>query len=87
MELDVTANIEFASWMKWMVTSNLNNQKKVECYREHHAVNHEEETGTVRTLCRTDNSRKVKSMMTEMMEGTGRKGRPCRVWIEDIKDW
>ena len=26
-------------------------------------------------------------MMTEMMEGTGRQGRSCREWIEDIEDW
>ena len=34
-----------------------------------------------------DNGRKIKSVMTEMMERTGRKGRLCREWIEDIEDW
>jgi len=28
-----------------------------------------------------------KSVMTGVMEGAGRKGRPCREWIEDIEDW
>ena len=32
MELDVTAKLEFASSMKWMVTSKLNNQCEVEKY-------------------------------------------------------
>jgi len=34
-----------------------------------------------------DNSRKMKSAMAGLMEGAGRKGRPCREWIEDIEDW
>ena len=38
-------------------------------------------------IWRMDNSRKIKSGMTGMMDGTGREGRPCREWIEDIKDW
>ena len=38
-------------------------------------------------IYRMDNSRKIKSVMTGMMEGTGKKGRPCREWIEYIEDW
>ena len=33
------------------------------------------------------NSRKIKDVMTGMMEGTGRGGRPCREWMDDITDW
>ena len=25
--------------------------------------------------------------MTGMMDGTGRRGRPCREWMDDITDW
>jgi len=38
-------------------------------------------------ICTMDNSRKIKSVMKGVMEGAGRKGRPCREWIEDIEDW
>jgi len=34
-----------------------------------------------------DNSRKIESVMTEVMVVAGKKGRPCREWIEDIEDW
>ena len=43
--------------------------------------------GLLGHICRMDISRKVKSVMTGMMEGTGKKGRPCREWIEDIEEW
>ena len=32
-------------------------------------------------ICRMDNSRKIKSVMADMMEGAERKERPCREWI------
>jgi len=38
-------------------------------------------------ICRMDNSRKIKSVMTGVMEGAARKGRPCQEWIEYIEDW
>ena len=38
-------------------------------------------------FCRMDNSRKIKGVMTGMMEGTERKERPCREWLEAIEDW
>ena len=34
MELDVTANIEVVSWMRWMVTTELNDQCKIYEYLE-----------------------------------------------------
>ena len=34
-----------------------------------------------------ENNRKIKDVMTGMMEGTGRRGRPCREWMDDITDW
>ena len=33
------------------------------------------------------NNRKIKDVMTGMMEGTGRRGRPYREWMDDITDW
>jgi hypothetical protein len=38
-------------------------------------------------ICRMDNSRKIKSVMMGIMEGTGRRGRPNREWLDDIRDW
>src|SRR6218665_1065778 len=38
-------------------------------------------------VCRMKNSRKIKNVMPGMMEGTGRRGRPCREWMDDITDW
>jgi hypothetical protein len=38
-------------------------------------------------ICRMKNNRKLKTVMTGMMEGKGRRGRPCREWLDDIKDW
>ena len=38
-------------------------------------------------VCRMKNNRKIKDVMMEMMEGTGRRGRPCREWMDDITDW
>src|SRR6218665_3835440 len=33
------------------------------------------------------NNRKIKDVMTEMMERTGGRRRPCREWVDDITDW
>jgi len=30
---------------------------------------------------------KIKSVMLGIMDGKGRRGRPNREWIEDIKEW
>ena len=38
-------------------------------------------------ICRMGNERKIKSVMLGSMDGTGRRGRPCREWLDDIKDW
>src|SRR6218665_1251129 len=39
-------------------------------------------------VCRMKNNRKIKDVMTRMLEGTGRRGRPsCREWMDDITDW
>jgi len=51
------------------------------------ASSDEKEVGIIRTLCRMKNNRKIKDVMTGMMEGTGRRGRPCREWMDDITDW
>jgi len=32
-------------------------------------------------------NRLVKEMMFGMMEGEMRRGRPCREWLDDIKEW
>ena len=38
-------------------------------------------------ICRMDNSRKIKGVMVGIMEGTGKRGRPSREWLDDIRDW
>ena len=39
-------------------------------------------------IVRMDDSRKIKSVMLGIiMDGTNRKGRPCREWLDDIKEW
>src|SRR6218665_3963362 len=37
-------------------------------------------------VCRMKNNRKIKDVMTGMMEGTGRRGRPCREWMDDVTE-
>jgi len=38
-------------------------------------------------ICRMEDSRKIKSVMLRIMDGKGRRGRPNREWIDDIKEW
>ena len=38
-------------------------------------------------VCRMKNNIKIKDVMTWMMEGTGRRGRRCREWMNAITDW
>ena len=38
-------------------------------------------------ICRMDNDRKIKTVMLGEMDGTGRRGRPNREWLDDIRDW
>ena len=38
-------------------------------------------------ICRMSNDRKVKTVMLGEMDGTGRRGRPNREWLDDIRDW
>lgn len=38
-------------------------------------------------ISRMNNERKIKSVMMGIMEGTGRRGRPNREWLDDIKEW
>ena len=38
-------------------------------------------------ICRMDDGRMVKTVVFGMMEGTNRKGRPRREWLDDITEW
>ena len=38
-------------------------------------------------IARMGKERKVKDVMLGRMEGKSRKCRPCREWLDDIKDW
>jgi hypothetical protein len=38
-------------------------------------------------ICRMDDGRMVKTVVFGMMEGTKRKGRPRREWLDDITEW
>ena len=34
-----------------------------------------------------DNNRKIKTVMWGTMDGAGRRGRPWREWLDDIRHW
>jgi len=38
-------------------------------------------------ICRMDNSRKIKTLVFEMMDGSNKRGRPHREWSDDIEQW
>ena len=38
-------------------------------------------------ICRMKNSGKIRGVMMEKMGGTGKRGRPHREWLDDIKEW
>src|SRR6218665_345928 len=38
-------------------------------------------------ICRMKDNRLVKEVMFGTMEGELRRGRPCREWLDDIKEW
>ena len=38
-------------------------------------------------IARMDKRKKVKSVMLGIMEGSNRKGRPCRALLDNIKEW
>jgi len=54
---------------------------------------HSEETPTVwpHRLCRMEDNRKLKTLMFEIVDGTNKRGRPRREWMDDtfslVEDW
>ena len=38
-------------------------------------------------IARMNNKRKIKTVMLGEMEGENRKGRPCKEWLDDTKEW
>jgi len=38
-------------------------------------------------ICRMKHNRLVKEVMFGPMEGELRRGRPCRKWLDDFKEW
>jgi len=38
-------------------------------------------------ICRMDDNRRIKTLMFGIVEGTNRRGRPCRGWMDDIISW
>ena len=38
-------------------------------------------------ICRIDKNRKIKDIMLGMADGTNKKGRPHREWLDDIRQW
>ena len=38
-------------------------------------------------ICRMDDNRLVKHVLLSKMDGKGRRGRPCREWLDDITEW
>jgi len=38
-------------------------------------------------ICRMDDSRKIKILVFGMMDGSNKRGRPHREWLDDIEQW
>jgi len=38
-------------------------------------------------ICRMDDSRKIKTLVFGMMDGSNKRGRPHRKWSDDIEQW
>ena len=38
-------------------------------------------------ICRMDDNRLLKVIMSGMVDGTNRRGRPKKSWIDDVKEW
>ena len=38
-------------------------------------------------MCRMESERKIKSVMLGSMDGRGKRGRPKREWLDDIREW
>jgi len=38
-------------------------------------------------ICRMDDSRKIKTLVFGMMDGSNKRGRPHREWSDDIEQW
>jgi len=38
-------------------------------------------------ICRMDDSRKIKTLVFRMMDGSNKRGRPHREWSDDIEQW
>ncbi len=38
-------------------------------------------------ICRMEDNRKIKNVMFGMLDGSGKRGRPAREWLDDIKEW
>ena len=63
------------------------NQEKAESKGISISGNNEKEAESLWThICRMENSRKIRGVMMGMMKGTGKKGRPHREWLDDIKE-
>jgi len=43
--------------------------------------------GNMCTLCRMKDNRKLKTLMFGIVDGTNKRGRPCREWMDDIVIW
>ena len=53
---------------------------------EHGATDHGKKLNLFAHICRMMDNRLVKEMMFGIMEAETR-GRPCREWLDDIKEW
>jgi len=38
-------------------------------------------------VCRMNNNRLIKQTIFGMIDGAGIRGRPCREWLDDVRDW
>jgi len=38
-------------------------------------------------ICRMNNTRQIKQVVFGMVDGTGIRGRPCKEWLDDIREW
>src|SRR6218665_1176693 len=54
---------------------------------EYHAETDRQKLGPFGHICRMHNNRKIKELMFGRMEGTNKRGRPHREWLDDIIKW
>ena len=73
--------------MKWeQKITNEEVRNRVRCRKNMVQQIMERKLNLFEHMCRMKDNRLVKEVMFGMMEGETRRGRPCREWLDDIKE-